>query len=222
MGLFDLFSDDTQQAASAGAVADTKDWSNKAHGYINKGLRHGVNPLKELNPQYQGLINNRTKADSLYSDSLGVNGPEGNQRAVNAFQCGPGYDWAMQQGNESILRNNAAVGGLASGKTLEDLTTYGQGMANQEYGNWQGMLQQYNPLDPLNAKASNLQNLAGLYENAGVNKATIAQNAGKAITDANYASAMSPLTSGANQFSALMGIANLGLKASGVGGFAPK
>ena len=53
----------------------------------------------------------------------------------------PGYQFQLQQGNEQILRNQAAVGNLGTGNTQVDLMNYGQGLAQNTYNNYMGYLQ---------------------------------------------------------------------------------
>jgi hypothetical protein len=77
----------------------------------------------------------------MYMNSLGLNGAQGNQAAVNAFQTGPGYDFQINQGLDAINRQRAASGMLNSGNTSVDALKYGQGLANQAYGGWQSQLQ---------------------------------------------------------------------------------
>ena len=84
-----------------------------------------------------------TAGANLYADALGINGAGGNARATGAFQAGPGYGFAMDQGLQALQRSAAAGGMLASGNTLTAATQYGQGLANQEYGNWLGRLSPY-------------------------------------------------------------------------------
>lgn len=81
-----------------------------------------------------------TGSIGLYNDSLGLNGAQGNTRAVNAFQVGPGYQFALGEGVKAMDRSAASRGGLFSGAYSKELTRYGQGVANQEYGNWQNRL----------------------------------------------------------------------------------
>lgn len=77
---------------------------------------------------------------SLYLDSLGINGPEGNARATGAFRAGPGYDWRVGQALDQTNRAAAATGSLAGGNTLAALSDRAGNMANQEYGSWQDRL----------------------------------------------------------------------------------
>jgi hypothetical protein len=54
----------------------------------------------------------------------------------SSFFMSPDYQFALDQGEQAILRNRSATGGLASGNTLAALTQYGQGLASQQYGNY--------------------------------------------------------------------------------------
>lgn len=47
----------------------------------------------------------------------------------------PGYQFRLQSGNNSINALAGAKGGLNSGRTLQALADYNQGMASQEFGN---------------------------------------------------------------------------------------
>jgi hypothetical protein len=55
---------------------------------------------------------------------------------MSGFQTDPGYQFALQEGMKGIDRRAAAGGKYASGGTLKDLMRYGQGMANQQYGDY--------------------------------------------------------------------------------------
>lgn len=115
--------------------------------------------LDEIQGQNTGIINNfeqqygntfdpstarATAGANLYADAQGINGPDGNARAVGAFQAGPGYQFALDQGMQALTRGASAGGMLASGNTLTAAQQYGQGLANQEYGGWLGRLAGYN------------------------------------------------------------------------------
>ena len=72
----------------------------------------------------------------MSANALGLNGPGGNAAATAAFQAGPGYQFALEQGLEGVTRAANAAGMGASGNMLREAQTYGQGLANQEYNNW--------------------------------------------------------------------------------------
>ena len=57
-----------------------------------------------------------------------------------SFQESPGYQFAFDEGRRAIDQNASARGMLNSGSRLQALTRYGQGMANQEFGNYQNRL----------------------------------------------------------------------------------
>lgn len=82
-------------------------------------------------------------ATSLGLDALGVNGPEGNTRATQAFQAGPGYNWMVDQSLEGVARKANSLGMGAGGNTLAALSDRAGNLANQEYGSWLDRLQGY-------------------------------------------------------------------------------
>lgn len=93
------------------------------------------------------------------------------------FQQTPGYQFQLEQGQAATNAVAGARGGLNSGATLQALSSFNQGLANQEYGNY------YNRL----AGLTNLgQASAGQQAAAGQN---FASNAGQAIGAAGNAAA---------------------------------
>ena len=67
-----------------------------------------------------------------YMSELGLGArPEGYQ----GFQATPGYQFQMDQGTSAVNALAGARGGLDSGRTRQDLMSFGQGLASQEYGN---------------------------------------------------------------------------------------
>jgi hypothetical protein len=62
--------------------------------------------------------------------------PQGYQ----GFQASPGYQFAMDQGTQAVQGSVAARNGLNSGAAMTELTRFGQGLANQEYGNYYNRL----------------------------------------------------------------------------------
>ena len=51
------------------------------------------------------------------------------------WQADPGYQFRLKSGNDSVNALAGARGGLNSGRTLQALSDYNQGMASQEFGN---------------------------------------------------------------------------------------
>jgi len=174
MALGDLFSDSNEKQA-----ANTVD-----KGY-KKGFKQAT---KQLNKGFKGLKTDYAKAmDSIatgadtatgylqpyadaaapaagmYSDALGLNGADGNARAVGAFQVSPGYDFQVNQGLDALDRRAASRGMLASGNNSIDTINYSQGVANQEYGGW---------LDRLNGQQQFGAGVAGQMGGIATNAAT--------------------------------------------------
>jgi hypothetical protein len=79
------------------------------------------------------------------------------------FQVSPGYTFARQAGINAIDQAASARGLVGSGARLRELTRYGTGVANQEYGNW----------------LSRLQSLAGVGQAASGQAASLAQQGGQ-------------------------------------------
>lgn len=133
------------------------------------------------------------------SSLLGL-GPQGSAGMNSQLQNYPGYQFALQQGQQAQDRSAASRGMLLSGGQLKDAQTYGQGMASQLYGTYLGQLGQY---------GSQLSGLAGLGENA-------AAQTGNAGTAAGGQIGSSLLTGASQQSSALQnaGTAN----SSGIAG----
>jgi len=71
---------------------------------------------RESLTQYQGNIGNQPSYQNVLAN------------LVND----PGYQFRLQQGQETLENSAAARGNLLSGSTLKDLTSYSQGMASQE------------------------------------------------------------------------------------------
>jgi hypothetical protein len=107
---------------------------------INTGANSAINRLGEATELYRPAYDRGEAAGGLYSDSLGMNGVEGNARAVNSFQAGPGYQWQVNQATDAAARKANALGMGASGNTLTALATLGSNLANKEFGGWQDRL----------------------------------------------------------------------------------
>ncbi len=103
---------------------------------INTGEQKSEGALDSAIGAYQPWVDTGKSANTMYSNALGLNGADGNTAATGAFQAGPGYQFAMDQGTQAALRGASAAGMLNSGNTLTALNEYGQGVANQEYGSW--------------------------------------------------------------------------------------
>lgn len=133
---------------------------------INTGEKQSAGAINSAIAGYNPYTQAGAAATSMYSNALGLNGAGGNDAATSAFQAGPGYDFALKQGEQSALRGASAAGMLSSGNTLAALTEYGQGTANKEYGSWLDRLSGASAqgLSAANGQANAYGGLASLYQ----------------------------------------------------------
>lgn len=107
-------------------------------------------------------------------------GTSGNIQATLANL--PGYQFALNQGSQNVLRNQSATGQLNSGATNVDLTNYGQGLASQNYNNYVSQLQPF-----LGSSNANAAGISGLYSGLGNALNSNLTNQGNAALSANTA-----------------------------------
>lgn len=89
-------------------------------------------------------------------------------RRFGGFEASPGYQFRLDAGNDSINALAGARGGLMSGRTMQDLAKFNQGMASEEYGNY----------------FARLSGLSGQGLNAASGQATAATNAAQGVSNA--------------------------------------
>jgi hypothetical protein len=80
------------------------------------------------------LIGQLSPAVSQESALLGLSGQEAQQAALAAFNQSPGQQFLRDQGEQALLRNTAAIGGLGGGNVRTELQRQGQGFASQALG----------------------------------------------------------------------------------------
>jgi hypothetical protein len=133
-------------------------------------------PINSTLSQLSGLYG----AGGPLSTLLGL-GPNGAAGATTQLQNMPGYQFALQQGQQSLDRSAASRGLVLSGGQLKDSQTFGQGLASQQYGNTISQLEGYGTgLGGLAAQYGTYGNaIAGLV-NTGENAAAQTGNAGSA------------------------------------------
>lgn len=101
----------------------------QAGGGIPGSQISGGQPLPMMQMGAQNSLNN-------YYNTAGYQLTNG-QGAVNQFQQSPGYQFAVDQALGQVQRQGASRGLLDSGAGLRAMTDRAQGMANQEFNNWQ-------------------------------------------------------------------------------------
>lgn len=106
--------------------------------------------------------------DTMEAAQAWANANRRGGRAYGGFEASPGYQFRLDSGNDSINALAGARGGLMSGRTLQDLATFNQGMASDEYGNY----------------FARLSGLAGQGLSAASGQATAAGNAAQGVSNA--------------------------------------
>lgn len=81
------------------------------------------------------------------------------------FLDSPEYEFTRQQGEQAVLRNASALGRVASGNTLAELTRFGQGLASTQFGNYVNRLA---VLAGLGQSATNFTGQAALATGQGI------------------------------------------------------
>jgi hypothetical protein len=212
MGLFDLFSNDTAEEAAAQRNAGLQQGYDALSGLYGQGrdaITAGYGAASNL---YSPLINSTGAGASAYGDASGANGAAGLQRATDNFknsgQYGA-YGFSLDQGLQALNRTHAAAGNLSSGNADTDAMKYATGLAGQQYGNY---LQGLSPYLGANSNAiAGAANAATGQGNAlnqsyqGQGTAANANYTGQGAS--NAAATMNNYNVGANQLSALTGLA---------------
>jgi hypothetical protein len=123
----------------------------------------------------------------MYQNSMGLNGAEGRDAALGAFQAGPGYQWNVDQATDQAARAANRLGMTYSGNTVDAQTRLAQNLANQEWGNWQNNLQKSVGAaeNATSGKTGVLNNLSTLYQNQGKTNAEIQMAQGNKLADLN-------------------------------------
>lgn len=152
-----------------------------------------------------------TNAIGAQQNLLGLNGNDAQQTAINAIQNSPEFAAYRQQGENSILQNASATGGLRSGNTQAALAKFSPQLLNaliqQRFGNLGGLAQigQAGAAGQAAAGQAAGNNIAGLLAQQG------AATAGGQIAKGN---------AGQNAFGSTLGLAGIlgSLYLGGLGG----
>lgn len=154
--------------------ADITNNNAAARGALTSGMGTAANTVQGSNAMYQPYLQGGTAANGLYQDALGLNGATGNQRAQDAFQTSPGYQWNVDQSSDAAMRKMSAMGMLGSGNTADAITRLASNLGNQEYGSW---------LDRLNGLSG--QGMTAANAISGNNQAAAGYQAGSATGEAS-------------------------------------
>lgn len=167
------------QASSASKAADAQAGAARdsaaAQQWAFRQTQRNLAPFRQTG----GRANNAL----AYELGLTAKAPNGYQ----GFQATPGYQYALEQGNNNINALAGAQGGLNSGATLKALQENGIGLANQDYSNYLNRLSSMQGVGQASAAgvgAAAQNTAAGLsnaYSNIGNAQAAGAVGVGNAL-----------------------------------------
>ena len=107
---------------------------------------------------------------------IGLKGPQPQQSAIQQIEAGPEFQSIIRQGEEAILQNASATGGLRGGNTQAALARFRQGtlsdLINQQFSRYANVAQ-LGQASAVGAGSAGLQ--------TGANIGNILQNRGEAI-----------------------------------------
>ena len=109
--------------------------ASQARDALNQGITTATNQLSPWATTGQ-------PANADQADLLGLNGQPAADAAMAKFQQSPGYQWQLGQGLRAVDAGAASQGILRSGATIKGEETFGQGLANTDFGNYWNRLQQ--------------------------------------------------------------------------------
>lgn len=139
---------------------------NSANSAVNSMLNKATGYLDPYNSSGQKSMN----LQAAYSGALG---PEAQKAAFDSFVSSPNMAFLKQQGEESIMNQAAATGGVGGGDVLKELQKFGTGLASQDFQN----------------QFDRLSTLTNQGINAGANMGNFAMNAGNTISGNELAAA---------------------------------
>lgn len=208
MSLLDLFSDKNEKAAADALKAGYQTGKKDAYGAIDTGVSNANEDYAAALGLYQPLAQTFSKGSQTYADALGLNGADGNARAVSAYQTGPGYQFALDQALQAVNRGASAQGQLGSGQTSLDTMKAAYGLANQDHGNWLDRLSGYNGLagQAADSQSNIYGGMAGMDYNAGTAKAGYGWNAATGAAGAEADFQKGKDQTGANIIGAALGV----------------
>jgi hypothetical protein len=109
--------------------------ASAARDALNQGIQTATNQLSPW-------TTTGVPANQQQYDLLGLGGQDAANKAMSTYQTSPGYQWQMNEGLRAVDAGAAARGFTRSGAALKAEQTFGQGLANSDFGNYWNRLQQ--------------------------------------------------------------------------------
>jgi hypothetical protein len=93
-------------------------------GFLDRALGEFSNQRDQDRVAYAPFTEGGSAGLSSLLDLLGINGPEAQQRAMGIVQSSPALASVIRNGEESVLQNASATGGLRGGDTQRGLADF--------------------------------------------------------------------------------------------------
>lgn len=115
-----------------------------ANSKLNQARDTGVAAIDEDIGRALGGLDtfsgNGRNASDMLAALNGLQGPEAQKQAIATFMKSPETAFVQDQGEQSVLRSAAALGGLGGGNVQKDLVRFGQGLASTRFENYANRL----------------------------------------------------------------------------------
>lgn len=98
--------------------------SNAQTDAANRGIDEQHSQFEAIQKLLAPYIQGGTNAMGAQSDLLGLNGTDAQQKAIDAIQNGSQFGALAKQGEDAILQNASATGGLRGGNTQGALAQF--------------------------------------------------------------------------------------------------
>jgi hypothetical protein len=202
--LFDAFNNNAQTAAAADQTAGINAGVGAATPFYQQGISSLTGNYAQGMQPWQKLLQTGRAGTTHLENLLGIGpgGAGGGAGMLASLAATPGYQFALQQGDNSILAARAAGqgGGLSSGNTLLDLSKFNQGLATTTYQNAVN-----NAMPFLNTATTATGGLSSGYQNLGTqlnasygNLGNMGYGAATSIGNANANADLGNLTASGN------------------------
>lgn len=218
----DLFTNDNEEKAAQQKIAGINAGISGANSALDTGLNTAAGLYDKGYGDFSTLGAKFGKGQDLYNDATGVNGTDAAAKAAAIYRSLPGYSAGRDMGLNDLERRAAARGDLGGGNTSADTIKFASDYDSTKYGNFLSSLAPnlQGALSSTAGGAGILSNEAAANLGVGSQKAGIQYGGNTAIGNANADATMANEKSSSNFWGALMGGANLLLKA-GTGGLFP-
>jgi hypothetical protein len=122
--------------------------ANRASNAQQRAADKGIEEQRRQFDAIQNLLSPYAKAGTgalqAQQNLVGLGGADAQQQAISAIQNSPQFSALQQQGEQSILANASATGGLRGGNTQAALAQFSpqllSGLIDQQYGRLGGLV----------------------------------------------------------------------------------